>query len=236
VFDDEYEVVLADTDESLRAHFRLRYLVYCLDKGYEDPSQFPDAQERDAYDVHSAHFLVRHRQTAQWIATLRLVLPDVGILPIQRHGGLDQHADRLITSGRVAEVSRLCRYCGDSGKHRLNQGRLRRNARVDDAGVMFALLRAAFFYCLEREIEHLMFLTRPAMARLVGRLAIPLRRVGEACDHRGTRYPYAADLRTALATVARDAPKVAAEIRPVLAFRRHSEISRARELPLLMAS
>lgn len=236
MFDDDYEVVLADTAESLREHFRLRYLVYCLEHGYEDRRQFPDAQERDAHDSHSSHFLVRCKRTGRWVATLRLVLPETGVLPIQRHGVLDNNTDRLITEGVVAEVSRVCHYRGDLGHRRLNEGPRRRNPRPDEPGVMFGLMRAAFFYCLERDIEHLLFLIRPAMARLVGRMSIPLRSAGQGCDHRGTRYPYAADLRAAFATVAQDAPDVAAQLRPVLAYRRHSEITRAHELPLLMAS
>ena len=236
MFDDDYEVVLADTAESLREHFRLRYLVYCLENGYEDPRQFPDAQERDAHDSHSSHFLVRCKRTGRWVATLRLVLPEAGILPIQRHGVLDKNTQRLIKDGLVAEVSRVCHYRGDLGYRRLHQGGTQRNTRADDTGVMFGLLRAAFFYCLERDIEHLLFLIRPAMARLVGRMSIELRCAGHGCEHRGTRYPYAADLRAVFATVAQDAPDVAAQIRPVLAYRRHSEIGRARELPLLMAS
>ncbi len=237
MFDDDYEVVLADTDESRREHFRLRYLVYCLDNGYEDPGRFPDAQERDVHDLHSVPFLVRCKRTGRWVATLRLVLPDTGSLPIERHGILDEGADRLVRTGLAAEVSRLCHYPGPAGDRRLSGVRPSRCvAQADPGGIVFGLLRAAFFYCCDREIEHLIFLIRPAMARLVGRLSIPLNRVGQACDHRGTRYPYAADLRAVFATIAQEAPAIAAQTRPALAYRRHSEMRRLPRLPLLMAS
>jgi hypothetical protein len=32
--------------------FRLRYQVYCLEKGFEDAARFPDGCERDRYDGH----------------------------------------------------------------------------------------------------------------------------------------------------------------------------------------
>lgn len=235
-FDDTYEVVLADTEQSLREHFRLRYRVYCLNTGFEDPRQYPNGQEQDAYDPDSVHFLVRRKRDRQWVAALRLVLPDARALPIQDHGVLDRKTERLITQGTIAEVSRVCHYRGTSSKHLVPDIGIQSGSPSNDPSVMFGLLRAAFFYCLDRDIEHLLFLIRPAMARLIGRMCIPLRRAGQGCDHRGTRYPYAVDLRAALTTVVQNAPGLAAQMCPQLAYRSHSDVSRHQEVPMRLAS
>jgi len=47
MFDKRYEVILADTDEARRVHYRLRYQVYCMEEGFEAHDKFPDRMERD---------------------------------------------------------------------------------------------------------------------------------------------------------------------------------------------
>lgn len=216
---DPYEVLLADTRESLRDHFRLRYRVYCLETGYENPAQFPNREERDRYDPHAVHFLLRRPQVAESIGALRLVLPVDGSLPVDEHGILSADTRRLIEAGGVAEVSRVCHLRGDG----VPGGRSA--ALPDDPGVLFRLLRAAFFYSLETDIERLLFLIRPAMARMIGRMAIPLERAGDGCDHRGVRYPYIVDLHQAVSDMLREVPALARHLRPSAAYRRHSEMT-----------
>jgi hypothetical protein len=40
-----FEVILADDQWSRHIHHQLRYQVFCLETGYEDPAQFPDGEE-----------------------------------------------------------------------------------------------------------------------------------------------------------------------------------------------
>jgi N-acyl amino acid synthase of PEP-CTERM/exosortase system len=63
-FDQHFQVELADTPASLSEALALRYQVYCLERGFEDPASNPDGHERDEFDERSVHAIVRHRPTA----------------------------------------------------------------------------------------------------------------------------------------------------------------------------
>ena len=56
IFDDRYEVFLADTPESKALHYQLRYQVYCEETGWERSPQFlQEKLERDDFDASSHH-------------------------------------------------------------------------------------------------------------------------------------------------------------------------------------
>ena len=59
MFDKDFELFLADTDEGIALNQRVRYRVFCLEKGCEDATEFPDGRERDPWDDVSIHFAVR---------------------------------------------------------------------------------------------------------------------------------------------------------------------------------
>ena len=42
IFDHNYEVLLANTEESKNIHYKLRYQVYCDEMRFEDKNKFPD--------------------------------------------------------------------------------------------------------------------------------------------------------------------------------------------------
>lgn len=106
MFDETYEAVIADTPLGRRIHHRIRYAVYCLETGFERPDLHPDGEERDPWDAHSVHLLVRHRGSGHWVGAMRLIRPvSGGILPI--HSLSDAPLDAAIDHN-VAEVSRLC--------------------------------------------------------------------------------------------------------------------------------
>ena len=66
-------VALADPPASKKLHYQLRYQVYCQKLAYEDPTQFPDGEERDQYDEHAVHFLAYDGRRGDWAGALRLV-------------------------------------------------------------------------------------------------------------------------------------------------------------------
>ena len=47
MFDERYEVFLADNETARQIHHKVRYQVYCLEEGFEDQNDFDDNQERD---------------------------------------------------------------------------------------------------------------------------------------------------------------------------------------------
>ena len=268
MFDEHYEAVVADTPVAREIHHRIRFEVYCLENGFEDPANHPDHQERDPWDENSVHFIVRHRASGQWIGALRLIQPVDGVLPVQRVAELDPVASPSGPDGTVWEVSRTC-ILGDfrrvnvavvrdvrpnhadvpNGQIACNlpvawsglrkRGIRRMPAPPPDLGlspmapkasdqppgslaaangvatdpetsasrtrqqaqgyeILAGMLRAAIEYTRDQNVRHLFFLINPALARMVKRMQFDISRAGPACDHRGIRHPYIANLDAAV--------------------------------------
>ena len=108
MFDNRFEVFLADTEESKETHHKLRYKVYCLEKRFEDPIVCRNFQESDSYDEHAVHFVVRSRNSGQWLGAMRLIVGPADFLPIMKLATIQPQAFRGLEGHRVAEASRLC--------------------------------------------------------------------------------------------------------------------------------
>jgi len=211
MFDDRYEVILADNETARRIHHQVRYKVYCLEEGFEEQSDFEDNEERDEWDDHSVHFTVRTKDTREWIAAMRMVVSGPEGLPVEQMCSIDPVIKP--TGESIAEISRLCIL----DKHR--QGKQSRGQSPQDATtyphlvkatqqpatnerhhkseIILGLLRAAVDYSYENGISNWFFLTTPALARLINRMCIQLVKVGTSCEHRGVRYPFIANLQEA---------------------------------------
>ena len=103
---------IADSPEDRDECFRIRFQVYCIDNGFEDPANSPDGLERDGFDSHSAHSILTHNATGNAIGTVRLVLPEEDgerrVLPMQRIAGAIAADDVApFPIWRTAEISRF---------------------------------------------------------------------------------------------------------------------------------
>ncbi len=211
----QYELLVADEPRSRRIHHRLRYRVFCLETGYEDPGAFPDGEERDPWDAQATPFLVRSRPCGHWVAAVRLVLPRPGRgLPIAGLARLDREPD-----ADTAEVSRLslvgqarrrihrpvvsCQgYRAAEGGGLPPRGLRRHPTRP----VLQAMLRGLVAYSLDRGVTSWYLLVTRSLARLL-ELALPMRleAVGPPCWHRGERLPYRVDVAETAMALGREA-------------------------------
>ncbi len=117
LFNEYFEVVLADTEEKRRECFRLRYEVYCKEgiiPGF--PSEdYPDGLEYDHYDEHSVHSFLIHKPTGYTAGTVRVILPILdkceAKFPIEEHAGHLFDNDILsfekLPRTQLGEISRL---------------------------------------------------------------------------------------------------------------------------------
>lgn len=236
MLDDQYEVILADTPESMRLHYRLRYQVYCLERGFEEPKNFPKGEENDQYDHRSAHFLVREKRTNKWVAALRLVLPGKQALPIESLGVIDSEIRNSSFMTNAAELSRVCRVKNDfliSSQMKINVTSETKKFCKENSLIFLSLIRAAFYYCKVNEISYVFFLGRPAMARLISRLYLPFKKAGEACEYKGVRYPYLVTVKNFITNIADHSPDTARIMAVEDAYRLYSELSHYKQyLPL----
>jgi N-acyl amino acid synthase of PEP-CTERM/exosortase system len=209
MFDQFFDVVLADTAEGIQENFRLRYKVYCEEMGYESTDQFPDKQECDEWDDSSVHFLIRHRASGEWVGAMRLVPEQNSELPFNSF--MDDPI-KLMQGNRSVEVSRLClvkeiRRRKDDGKPPLG---LKNTALSQDVyelydrrqiekSLIWGLIRAGSQYCEESNISNWYFLCARALARMIQRENFALKQIGQGCEHNGKRYPYAIEVSDVLA-------------------------------------
>ncbi len=196
----EFEIIVADTDVARRHHFQLRYQVFCLETGFEDPEKFPDQLETDEYDERSAHFLVRNTVSGRWRAACRVVLPGPEPLPIEAYCRLSDATP--FPSAETAEVSRLLITNAARRRHRAGrfdppQGRANRPSqrltvqkRHETGTILKDLIRAIAGYCVEHGIPYTVFFITPALGRILTRMKIELRAIGGPSLYRGIRIPY----------------------------------------------
>lgn len=230
MFDRHYEVILADNLAGRSLHYRIRYLVYCMETGFEDRHQFPDGLEHDHWDEQSIHFLVRARATGEWIAAMRLILPREGKLPVEHLCQLDTDTLPPTTPSQLGEISRLCIV--DHARRRLHSVDALKGiadlAPSHDAcrepEIMLGLLRAAAAFSRLHDIKYWYFMTTAALARMVGRLNMLLKPIGPAIQHRGDRYPFLADLDESERLVRGKSADIAAMLAMGTAYRPYSEV------------
>lgn len=244
MFDKHFEAVLADCEEGKRVHYKIRYQVYCIEAGYEDSRAFAGGEEKDEWDEHSVHFLVRSKHTGQWIAAMRLILPDdKGRHPVFQFCDIDNSiADR--TAGSTSgEISRLCIV--DSFRRRLPPGRTEAEPfhlassahsahaqlreRCKEPLIVLGLFRAAAQYSREHGIPYWYFLTTSALARMLKRMHINMSKVGASCVHNGERHPFLIDLRDAIERARHSSGVIAQMLNNPVAYLPYSQLATAED-------
>ncbi|MEX2628675.1 MAG: PEP-CTERM/exosortase system-associated acyltransferase [Tistlia sp.] len=197
LYDQAYEVSPACTRETSVEAFALRYQVYCLEKGFEDPAVNPLGLECDAFDGRSLHCLLRHRETGIPVGTARLIRPNPLKLgaswPIQQICRDPRLFDEdLLPAASTAEVSRFC--LSTAARARI-QAACRRSADTDETEgrlapyTILGLIRGLLMLSLEQGITHWTLVVEPALLRLLGRMGMQFTKLGPIVEYHGRRQP-----------------------------------------------
>jgi N-acyl amino acid synthase of PEP-CTERM/exosortase system len=227
VFDDIYEVVLADSPATRAIHRKIRYHVYCMERGYEDPAAYPTGEESDPWDDDAVQFVARERRSGRCVGAIRLILPRAVDFPIETLGCLETGAAAGFSRRQLGELSRVClirtpdpwMYRGPLTRE---LGQVPKNRELE---VLVGLLRAAGIYGLRRGIHSCYLLVTDSFARLLRRFGFALDPVGAQVDHRGMRAPYLCALReSAESASARNETLRAFFARESMAYRHSSDI------------
>ena len=211
VFQQNFEIVKAVTPLLIDEAYRLRYQVYCEEKGYEDASRFPDQREYDAYDSHSVHCLVRHRFSGVYIGVARLVLPHPRktgqLLPIEQHCQLNLaethphfaalprqslgEASRFSVSRvfrrRVTEEGLIWGISRESDSFNADfyPGLNRRHLPMISLGLIGGL----FQMCVDHGIDYCYAAMEPALLRLLKGFGLNFQPLGMPVEYHGMRVP-----------------------------------------------
>jgi N-acyl amino acid synthase of PEP-CTERM/exosortase system len=211
MFNDHFEIFLADTAESKAIHYNLRYQIYCEEMEFEDKNNFPAEQELDKWDENAVPFLLRHKNTDQWVGAVRLIFRNGQLLPIEELCSVDELKNsRDSYSKQLVEVSRLCLvkeirrkteslhrpYENFNKQDEIHKGTnviTLNNHRQFRQSILFGLLHAAAKYSIENDINDWFWLGTDALARILRRSGLNILKVGTACQHRGKRFPFKMD-------------------------------------------
>jgi N-acyl-L-homoserine lactone synthetase len=192
----EVSVELANTPELIREAHRLRYQVYCLERGYKLEG---DELEIDEHDVRARHVVLRQRRSGEVLGTARLVLPSAASpkhsFPVQHvcQVPLDQH----LPIASTAEVSRFA-------LPKQREGISRASATAMRLGLVQGLVRVSH----ELALTHWCAVMEPSLLRLLQMTAIYFQPLGAPVDYHGIRQPCYADIDALLARMAQECPEV----------------------------
>jgi N-acyl-L-homoserine lactone synthetase len=173
----QYDLVLARAPQDLDEVFRLRYQVYCLERGFE-PAH--NGRETDDFDHFARHALIRHRASRQVIGTVRLVAPALAetsaCMPIEDVA--DSALLRRLPRDSTAEISRFA----------LSK-RFRAEGGLSDPLLRLFLMRGIVALSGELELTHWCALMEPCLLRLLRTTAIHFQPAGPVVEHHGLRQP-----------------------------------------------
>jgi N-acyl amino acid synthase of PEP-CTERM/exosortase system len=201
-FRSRFAVVPAISENLVEEVYRVRHRVYCEELGFE--AVRPDAQERDEYDAHAVHLLLRQAGTGEPVGCARLVRPNpldpTAPLPFERFCAAS--LDRSIVDpvrlprGTVAEVSRLAVM----SQFRRRKGEAAQPAPVSegdfgtDENPRFPYILVSLYLGIVamagiHGVETLFILTEPRLAAHFAKLGVGVRQIGTPIEHRGLRIP-----------------------------------------------
>lgn len=205
-FSEYFEVVPA-FDAPLREHvYRIRYNVYAEELGWEDRASFPAGMEKDAYDTHSLHCLLRHRPSNEYIGCVRLVLNNLqtpnSMFPIEESFRTDfvQTHPKLTNYKRtdLGEISRIAVL--SSFRHRqgeknkphteIDDPRKQREERRRFPHIALGLYLAAGAMGIAQGKSCVFAMMEPKLARRLRIFGIKFEQLAEPIEHRGLRAPF----------------------------------------------
>jgi N-acyl amino acid synthase of PEP-CTERM/exosortase system len=214
------EARIANSEKlKIDAH-RVRYKVYCVERGYEDQTKFPDRLEKDDFDSESVHAVVRHRASKQSVGVVRLVLPNPKNpnrkFPIETHFGhlLEKHTLGRFKFNRhnIGEVSRFA-VSKQSLKQihdRLVSERLHTRPTIHQNDpkqllphISLGLIATLFAISREHGIDYWYAAMEPSLSRLLTRLGIDFVPIGPIMDYHGRRLPMIARVSDLLGNIQR---------------------------------
>jgi N-acyl amino acid synthase of PEP-CTERM/exosortase system len=217
VFDEHFEAVVADTDDLLRVAQKLRYQVYCLENGYEDPAAHPGALETDNFDSHAVHGLLRHRSTGTALGTVRLIMsladrPDDSFA-MQRLSGIRAlKLSQQLPLSSTAEVSRfsLSRQLRRNAdpQSRMTQPLSTLQAFLQNSTPLLrlGLIQSMLRMSLQNGITHWCAMMEPTLLRMLTAMAIRFEPLGAPVQHRGWRQPCFCNVADVMAAVKAERP------------------------------
>ena len=193
----ELAVEVATMPEQVIEAKRLRYRVYCEERGFEPPGE--SGLEQDMFDANARHVLVRSRRTGEVYGTVRVALSG-------RHGsGIGFPMEKLCNDYVLAPLPRSA--TGEVSRFALRRDR----SGISPAAaalMRLCLMQGVVRICGEHGVTHLCALMERTLLRLLRSSSIYFVGVGPAIEHRGLRQPAIWTVQDGLQRIRRENPVV----------------------------
>ena len=202
-----------DSDDLRKQVFRLRYEVYALEFGFENPYDFPDKLEKDEYDDYSTHFVALNEYD-EVIGTVRMILNSEKGFPVEHASNItdfqDKPAPDFITEVSRLAVSKNMRRRPEDGMHGVesyipkSQGGVsdvpnKKNPAIEKRQkpiIILGLYKTVYLKCKELGITHMYMITEDKLFHALYKFGFVFSKVGEPVEYHGKRTPYATSWET----------------------------------------
>jgi N-acyl amino acid synthase of PEP-CTERM/exosortase system len=215
-----FERIFANTPELISEAHRLRYQVYCIENAYEDAEKNPEGLERDEYDHHSLHGILRHRGSGTVVGTMRWVMhraeAEARSFPI--YGACSDprmRSQSFLPIERTAELSRFAiskefrrLACAERSVPERQAHGVESGEKAHGGNAALNLIAVALQIAFAHGVEYALAAMEPALMRLLSRFSIRFEPLGPLVRYHGWRQPCYAHLPTMMARVEAERPEL----------------------------
>lgn len=195
---------LVENMQDLEKLYQLRYDVYCLQKGFLDPGNYPDRCESDIYDQNALHFGA-FDDLGNALGTLRLIKnSDMGF-PLLDYCEVNVPDNVLANTGEISRlaVSKIIRKRKSDGEYGMSaegegvdmqEARLQDNRRRHRPDIVVGLYKSLYQESKKHGITHWMAVMEPGLLKLLKRFYFDFEPIGPEVDYYGPVRPYMVSL------------------------------------------
>lgn len=169
-----------ETKEELTEVYKLRFNIYCKERGFESEEYYPDKLETDEYDPYSVHFIAM--LDSEPVGTSRLILHNPIGFPIERYYKIN-FSQIPVEKDKTAEISRLA-----ISKETF---RLLRNHTTR---IFYALFSEMYFESKRMGITFFFAAMTRGLYRLLSKCSIKFLQIGTPIEYHGIRAPFFTEL------------------------------------------
>ena len=202
----KFKFVEASTRQLKEQVYRLRYEVYAIECGFENPRDFPDRLEQDEYDRHATHFVAMNEYD-EVIGTIRIILDNEKGFPVDHaadtSGFRDRPRDRYLTEVSRLAVSKNMRRRAEDGLYGVESYLSVSRGGVADVPnkhpkaekrqqpvIILGLYKAVYLKCRELGVTHMIMITEEKLFHALCRFGFIFQQIGPCVEYHGARTPY----------------------------------------------
>jgi N-acyl-L-homoserine lactone synthetase len=192
----EMQIEIADGVAQIREAQRLRYRVYCEERGFE-PGE--NGLEMDAFDENARHVLVRSRDSGEVLGTVRVVLgkEPSGHDSFPMHRVCDTYVLAPLPALATGEISRFALTRDRPGISPASAALMR-----------LFLMRGIVAVSGRHQLTHWCAIMEQSLLRLLRSTAIHFHQVGPMVEFHGMRQPAVGAISTVLGRIRIEKPQI----------------------------